>query len=133
MEPTTVERLLGRPRVLEVTLHDDVAAKEHLAHVLAAALYRVECRRVRDHQADERQVRHALTSVQGVIGVETVEQVQADTFRYQIDSEKARDVRRELASAVAANGWGLLELRAMEMSLEDVFVQLVTKEEEQEL
>ena len=61
-----------------------------------------------------------------------VEQVQDTIFRYQIDSEKDQDVRRELASAVAANGWGLLELRAMEMSLEDVFVQLVTKEEAQQ-
>jgi ABC-2 type transport system ATP-binding protein len=76
------------------------------------------------------QVRQALADVQGVIGVETFEQVQENIFRYQIDSEKDRDVRRDLASAVATNAWGLLELRAMEMSLEDVFVQLVTKEEE---
>jgi ABC-2 type transport system ATP-binding protein len=77
------------------------------------------------------QVRQSLADVQGVIGVEAFEQVQEGIFRYQIDSDKDRDVRRELASAVATNGWGLLELRAMEMSLEDVFVQLVTKEEEQ--
>jgi ABC-2 type transport system ATP-binding protein len=77
-------------------------------------------------------VRQSLANVQGVIGVEMIEQVQDTIFRYQIDSEKDQDVRRELASAVAANGWGLLELRAMEMSLEDVFIQLVTKEEAQE-
>lgn len=75
------------------------------------------------------QVRTSLGEVQGVIGVEMIEKVQDDVFRYQVDSEKDRDIRRELASAVAANGWGLLELQAMEMSLEDVFVQLVTKEE----
>lgn len=77
-------------------------------------------------------VRQSLADVQGVIGVEMVEKVQENIFRYQIDSQKDQDVRRELAAAVATNNWGLLELQAMEMSLEDVFVQLVTKEEEQE-
>jgi ABC-2 type transport system ATP-binding protein len=77
------------------------------------------------------QVRQSLATVPGVIGVETTEQVQEQICRYQIDSAKDRDVRRELAAAVMANGWGLLELRAIEMSLEDVFVQLVTREEEQ--
>ncbi|GAK51010.1 ABC transporter related [Candidatus Moduliflexus flocculans] len=77
----------------------------------------------------EAQVRKAFERVSGVIGVETLEQVQDGVMRYQINSEKDRDVRRELARAVAVNGWGLLELRAVEMSLEDVFVQLVTEEE----
>lgn len=76
-----------------------------------------------------KEVRSALTDIAGVLGVETVEQVQDTAFRYQIDSEKDQDIRRSLASAVVDKGWGLLELRAVEMSLEDVFVQLVTKEE----
>ena len=50
-------------------------------------------------------------------------------IRYQIDSEKGQDVRRQLAATVASHNWGLLELRAAEMSLEDVFVQLVTEEQ----
>ncbi len=75
-------------------------------------------------------VQKSLRRVPGVIGVETIENVQDGIFRYQIDSEKNRDIRKELASAVVTNDWGLLELRAMEMSLEDVFVQLVTQEEE---
>src|SRR5262249_15359452 len=47
---------------------------------------------------------------------------------YEIDSEKGRDVRRELARAVVANGWGLLELRPMRMSLEEIFLSLTTDE-----
>lgn len=83
-----------------------------------------------DGPSDE--VRQALLNVQGVLGVEMTDQVQENIFRYQVDSEKDRDLRRALASIVIEKGWGLLELRAMEMSLEDVFVQLVTTEEEQE-
>jgi ABC-2 type transport system ATP-binding protein len=45
-----------------------------------------------------------------------------------VDSASGRDVRRELARAVIARGWGLLELRPMRMSLEDVFLSLTTEE-----
>ncbi len=38
------------------------------------------------------------------------------------------DVRRELARAIVTNGWGLLELRPMRMSLEEVFLQVTTEE-----
>ena len=37
-------------------------------------------------------------------------------------------MRRELARAVVTRGWGLLELRPMRMSLEDIFLQLTTEE-----
>jgi ABC-2 type transport system ATP-binding protein len=37
-------------------------------------------------------------------------------------------VRRELARAVVEAGWGLLELRPVRMSLEDIFLQLTTEE-----
>jgi len=37
-------------------------------------------------------------------------------------------VRRDLAHAVVTNGWGLLELRAVRMSLEEIFLSLTTEE-----
>jgi ABC-2 type transport system ATP-binding protein len=47
---------------------------------------------------------------------------------YEVESERGHDVRRELARAVVSNGWGLLELRPMRMSLEDIFLSLTTDE-----
>jgi len=47
---------------------------------------------------------------------------------YEVDSESGRDVRRDLARAVVSGGWGLLEMRPMRMSLEDVFLSLTTDE-----
>ena len=47
---------------------------------------------------------------------------------FEVDSESGRDVRRELARAVVSSGWGLLELRPMRMSLEDIFLSLTTEE-----
>jgi gliding motility-associated transport system ATP-binding protein len=43
-----------------------------------------------------------------------------------------RDVRRDLARAVVDRGWGLLELRPMRMSLEEIFLQLTTEERPEE-
>jgi ABC-2 type transport system ATP-binding protein len=69
----------------------------------------------------------ALTSVPGVTRV-----VEADrrdgVVGYEVDSEQGRDVRRDLARAVVSNGLGLLELRPMRMSLEQIFLSLTTEE-----
>jgi ABC-2 type transport system ATP-binding protein len=47
---------------------------------------------------------------------------------YEVESVQGHDVRRELARAVVMNNWGLLELRPMRMSLEEVFLSLTTEE-----
>lgn len=50
--------------------------------------------------------------------------------RYMVETEKDCDLRRELAHVVCSSGWGLLELRPVDMSLEDVFIRLVTEEQD---
>jgi ABC-2 type transport system ATP-binding protein len=47
---------------------------------------------------------------------------------YEVESERGRDIRRELARAVVTGGWGLMELRPLRMSLEDIFLSLTTEE-----
>ena len=47
---------------------------------------------------------------------------------YAVESEKGHDVRRDLARTIVASGWGLLELRPMRMSLEEIFLSLTTDE-----
>ena len=49
--------------------------------------------------------------------------------RYLVETDKDRDLRQELARVVCTSGWGLLELRPVDMSLEDIFIRLVTTEE----
>ena len=48
--------------------------------------------------------------------------------RYLVETDKDRDLRQELARVVCSSGWGLLELRPVDMSLEDIFIRLVTEE-----
>jgi len=47
---------------------------------------------------------------------------------YEVESERGRDIRRDLSRIVVGSGWGLLELRPLRMSLEDVFLSLTTED-----
>jgi ABC-2 type transport system ATP-binding protein len=47
---------------------------------------------------------------------------------FEVDSETGRDVRRDLARAVVSSGLGLLELRPIRISLEEIFLSLTTDE-----
>ncbi|MGE3842071.1 MAG: ABC transporter ATP-binding protein [Vicinamibacterales bacterium] len=68
-----------------------------------------------------------LQQVSGVLRVAPTEM--KDGLRgYEVESERGEDVRRHLASAVVNQGWGLLELRPMRMSLEQIFLQLTTED-----
>jgi ABC-2 type transport system ATP-binding protein len=54
--------------------------------------------------------------------------VASDGGGFEVESDHGIDVRRELARTVVTKGWGLLELRPMRMSLEEVFLQVTTDE-----
>ena len=47
---------------------------------------------------------------------------------FEIESDRGRDIHRDLARAVVTSGWGLLELRPMRISLEQIFLSLTTSE-----
>jgi ABC-2 type transport system ATP-binding protein len=71
----------------------------------------------------------ALSSVAGVTGV-SVSEKRGAAVGYEVATAPDRDVRRDLASLVVGHGWGLLELRPMRMSLEEIFLSLTTEETE---
>jgi ABC-2 type transport system ATP-binding protein len=69
----------------------------------------------------------ALAAVPGVTGVSLADSQGAATG-FEVASESGRDVRREIASAIVSRGLGLLELRPMRMSLEEIFLSLTTED-----
>jgi ABC-2 type transport system ATP-binding protein len=73
------------------------------------------------------QITGTLRGVGGVLRVEMTDGAGA-LRRYLVETEKERDLRQELARVVCGSGWGLLELRPVDMSLEDIFIHLVTEE-----
>ena len=88
-----------------------------------------------DGPADD--VRAKLLQLGGVLNVnvsdiENSEEAGASHFDYIVECQLNTDLRRTLAAEVVGSGWGLLELRALSMSLEDVFLNLVTNEENEQ-
>jgi len=69
----------------------------------------------------------ALGRIPGVTRVTEADR-RDGTIGYEVDSEHGYDVRRDLARTVISSGWGLLELRPMRMSLEEIFLSLTTDE-----
>jgi ABC-2 type transport system ATP-binding protein len=65
-------------------------------------------------------------ALSAVPDVETVEP--AGDGRYEVASTSDTDVRTAVAETVVRGGWGLLELRPVGMSLEEIFLQLTREE-----
>ena len=78
-------------------------------------------------QGPTEDVQRALQSIPGVVRV-NVADTRDGNAGFEVDSEKGADIRSAVAGAVVRGGWGLLELRPMRMSLEDIFLSLTTEE-----
>ena len=78
-------------------------------------------------EGPETEVRERLSRV---TGVSRVSPSQAGNGRaaFAVQTAKGQDVRKELARAVVESGWGLLELRPVGLSLEEIFLKLTTTE-----
>ncbi len=77
--------------------------------------------------ANGREVQQRLEQVPGVSRV--VEKGSRDgRVTFEVESLQGRHVRAELARAVVGAGWNLTELRAVSLSLEDIFLQLTAAE-----
>jgi len=72
-------------------------------------------------------VQHKLEQVAGVSRVLCKQQVDSRVL-IEVESEKGRLVRGDLARAVVQAGWDLNELRPAAMSLEEIFLQLTGSE-----
>ncbi len=77
---------------------------------------------------DPSQVEQALRAVQGVSRVAWERDAAPEIRAFMVESTDRSDIRARLAREIIERGWDLLELHAVEMSLEDIFLQLVTEE-----
>ncbi len=69
-----------------------------------------------------------LRSLDSVTYVEALSSKEAGSFDYLVESLPDVDIRKMMFTALAKKSWPILGLRSMDMSLEDVFVQLITNE-----
>ncbi|MGC1402044.1 MAG: ATP-binding cassette domain-containing protein [Thermodesulfobacteriota bacterium] len=76
-------------------------------------------------QGPQEEVLEALAVRPGVLKAEVPDDGQG---RYVVEMDKDQDIRADLARSIIEKGWGLLEMHSQELSLEEVFVQLITEE-----
>jgi ABC-2 type transport system ATP-binding protein len=77
------------------------------------------------------QVEEALTQLPGVLRVEPKDESRDATVSFVVESERSRDLRRDVSRLIVDRGWGLLELRPADMTLEEIFIRLVTEEHQE--
>ncbi|MGH7318971.1 MAG: ABC transporter ATP-binding protein [Candidatus Rokuibacteriota bacterium] len=75
-------------------------------------------------------VRSSLRAIQGVTRVEPRGATDA-VGTFVVEADRARDIRRDLVQLVTQQRWGLLELRPLGLSLEDLFIRVVAGEEQE--
>lgn len=80
-------------------------------------------------RGDEDALREAIEQVGGVIKIDIVPLEGSDHLKAIVESEPGTELRGQLASAVITKQLELFELKAVSLSLEDIFLQLTTEEE----
>lgn len=74
-----------------------------------------------------------LNTIKEIYGVKYVEpgvDKEKDVLSYVVESDKEIDIRKPLFFAMAKLGYPIIELRSMDMTLEDIFLQIITQEKE---
>jgi len=77
-------------------------------------------------------VQEFAQAIENLTGVQKVSLVSNGTSKFVIETDPSSDIRPEIAAMAVQKGCGLLELKMMQLSLEDIFMQLVTEEPSEE-
>lgn len=71
-----------------------------------------------------------MSELAHVLGVEQVAAEESDGGTWLlVESELDHDIRPQLAAFVVNQGWGLMEMQRVSLSLEEIFLELTTEEE----
>jgi ABC-2 type transport system ATP-binding protein len=113
--------IINRGRVVAVDTPDNLTARLRGAETMFVQV-----------DAPGQDVAAALAAIGGVTRVVAADG-RGPAGAYEVESDRGTDVRREIARTVVNRGWGLLELRPMRMSLEEIFLQVTTDETPEEV
>jgi ABC-2 type transport system ATP-binding protein len=83
-------------------------------------------------QPNPADVQHRLEQVAGVSRV-VMKDSKDGRLTFEVESLTGRHIRAELARTVVNSGWNLSELRAVGLSLEDIFLQLTAAEQKDQV
>ncbi len=112
--------IINRGRVVAVDTPDNLVSRLSGAETIYLQV-----------EGDAGAVLPVLERVNGVLRVAVADKREG-VIGYEVDSERGHDVRRQLAHTIVDHNWGLLEMRPLRMSLEEIFLHLTTEESESE-
>ena len=75
-------------------------------------------------------VKDKIKEIEGILKIDSQRLEGDEACSFIVETELKKDIRAKIAKKIVENGYDLLELRTVGMSLEDVFLQLTMKEEE---
>ena len=77
------------------------------------------------------EAQNALKETDGVRRVDFV-RVDKDAYIFNVESERKSDVRRSVFNAVSRNNMAIIELRPVGRTLEEIFIDIVSNEQNSE-
>lgn len=80
--------------------------------------------------APEKQVIKVIKEIPGVKYVEAQGVYEPDTIDVLVEAEEDIDIRRSLFHALSRAQYPILQMKSMDMTLEDIFLQVITEEKE---
>lgn len=80
----------------------------------------------------QEEVLKAIRALGGVKTADVIGKRDTDSVSYLIESQDRVDIRKPLFALLAGRNWPLIGLEGMELSLEDIFMRLVSKDKEKE-
>ena len=80
-------------------------------------------------EGDAETVETTLANVDGVIHLERASTTEVGAVAFRVEAAQGQDPRRAIAEAAVHEGLGVLELRRSGMSLEDIYLRVITSEE----
>ena len=81
-------------------------------------------------EAPERDVLALLRKVENVLKVDSLGSKEPQTVDVVVEARREADIRRPVFNAVAKAGYTVLMMKTMDMTLEDIFLNLITEEKE---
>ncbi len=79
-------------------------------------------------EAPKTQFINEINKIKGVSETQEVNKIEEGIYSYSLSIEDSKNIK-DIVNKIVKNDWGLLELRKQQVTLEDVFLKLVTKEE----
>ncbi len=120
----TCERvaILNHGKIIVVDTPDNLVHRVQADNILVVSIGDVP---------DPEAAKSALSEIEGVKSVEEVNQADG-SVTFEVHSASDVELNRRVSSLVISKGWSLDALEAKKASLEDIFINLVTHEDEAE-